>query len=108
MNAGASSSGSGGKPSPRTERSTSSRGSVARPPGNSTPAAASTWAGALSPRMCSSSRSPTLGLIGTTAAPAASAPTTAAQVSSVGVAHTATLAPTSWSAIAAATPASSR
>ncbi len=58
--------------------------------------------------MCSSSRSPTFGLIGTTAAPPANAPTTAAQVSKVGVAHTATLAPTSRFAIAAATPASSR
>jgi hypothetical protein len=46
--------------------------------------------GALSARMCANSRSPDLGLIGTTGTPAVSAPTTATQVSSSGVAHTAT------------------
>ena len=40
--------------------------------------------------MCSSSRVPALGLIGTIGTPAASAPTTATTVSSEFVAHTAT------------------
>ena len=40
--------------------------------------------------MCSSSRVPAFGLIGTTGTPAASAPTTATHVSSDDVAHTAT------------------
>ena len=66
------------------------------------------WTGALSARMWANSRSPTLGLIGTTATPAANAPTTATQVSIVGVAHTATRPASSRFAIAAAFPASSR
>ena len=59
--------------------------------------------------MWASSRSPALGLIGTTGTPATSAPTTAAQVSSAGTAHTATrglawIRPARW----VATPVSSR
>ena len=49
-----------------------------------------TRSGAESLRMCSSSRVPALGLIGTIGTPAASAPTTATTVSNDFVAHTAT------------------
>ena len=59
--------------------------------------------GALSEKMCSRSRSPDFGLIGTIGTPAASAPTTATTVSSLVLAVTATrLAPAIRSATAPA------
>ena len=69
----------------------------------------STAPGSLSETTCTSSRSPDFGLIGTMGTFATSAPTTAAQVSSLGWAHTATAAGTIEAprATSAATPWSS-
>ena len=79
------------------------------PAGGWNPGSANSISGSLSVTMWASSFSPTLGMIGTTAAPAHSAPTTAAQVSRLDVAHTATrLAEPTRRAIPAATAASSR
>ncbi len=91
MIAGASSSGSDAGHEPDAVRSTA------------TPSPPSTNSGALSERMCSSSRVPDLGLIGTIGTPAASAPTTATHVCSEFSAHTATrAAPATRSATAPA------
>ena len=90
MIAGASGGGSSRRRAARAERSTSTRGMCASVSGNLLPGAVRISDGALSARMCASSRSPDLGLIGTIGTPAPSAPTTATQVSISGVAHTAT------------------
>jgi hypothetical protein len=71
--------------------------------------AASSSSGALSVMMCASSRSPIFGFSGTTGTPATSALTTAAHVSIVGVAHTATrVRPLRLPTSLPATPASCR